>query len=105
MKYLINNNLLSDSQFGFLAGRSTCAQLLTSLNKWYSSYNQGINIDIVYADISKAFDTVSHHKLLAVLESDGIVSNIILSIEYMLSLQTEPNVFVLIMLFIIFTGH
>ena len=33
MEHLINNNLLSDSQFGFLPGQSTCTQLLTALNK------------------------------------------------------------------------
>ena len=33
------------------------------------------NIDILYTDISKAFDTMSHHKLLVVLESYRIVNN------------------------------
>ena len=41
---------------------------------------------------------MSHHRLL-VLESYGFVNNTVLSIGYMLSSQTEPNVFVLITLF------
>ena len=34
MDHILSNNLLSDSQFGFLPGRSTCTQLLAALNKW-----------------------------------------------------------------------
>ena len=52
MDHLLSNNLLSDSQFGFLPGRSTCTQLLAALNKWYNSYDLGINTHIVYTDIS-----------------------------------------------------
>ena len=63
--------------------------MLTALNKWYNSYDQGINIDIVYTDISKAFDTVSHHKLLAVLESYGIVNKTLNWIHAFLSDRTQ----------------
>ena len=62
---------------------------MTALNKWYNSYDQGINIDIVYTDISKAFDTVSHHKLLAVLESYGIVNKTLNWIQAFLSDRTQ----------------
>ena len=47
----LSNNLLSDSQLGFLPGRSIYTQLLAALNKWYNSYDSGINIHIVYTDI------------------------------------------------------
>ena len=89
VEHLINNNLLSASQFGFLPGQSTCTQLLTALNKWYNSYDQGINIDIVYTDISKGFDTVSHHKLLGGLKSYGIVNKILNLIHAFLSDRTQ----------------
>ena len=69
MNHLLSNNLLPDNQFGFLSGRSTYTQLLAALSKWYNSYNSDINIHIVYSDISKAFDTVSHTKLLSVVKS------------------------------------
>ena len=75
MDYVLSNNLLSHCQFGFLPGRSTCTQLLAALNKWHNSYDSGINIHIVYTSISKAFDTVSHTKLLSVLKSYGIADN------------------------------
>ena len=63
--------------------------MLTALNKWYNSYDLGINIDIVYTDISKAFDTVSHHKMLAVLESYGIVNKTLNWIHAFLSDRTQ----------------
>ena len=75
MDHLLSNNILSDSQFGFLPGRSTCTQLLEASNKWYNSYDSGINIHNIYTDISKAFDTVPHTKLLSVLKSYGIANN------------------------------
>ena len=68
MDHLLSNNLLSDSKFGFLLSRSTCTQLLAALNKWYNGYDSGINISIVYTDISKSFDTVLNTKLLSVLK-------------------------------------
>ena len=73
--YLLSNNLLSDSQFGFLPGRYACTQLLVALNIWYNSYHSGINISIVYSDIFKTFNTGSHRKLLSVLKSYGIANN------------------------------
>ena len=75
MVHLLSNDLLSDSQFRFFPDRSTCTQLLAALNNWYNSYNFGLNIHIVYTDISKAFNTVSHIKLLSVLKSYSIANN------------------------------
>ena len=40
--HLLSNNVLFESQCGFLPGRSTCTQLLAALNKWYNSYDSGI---------------------------------------------------------------
>ena len=77
MDYLLTSNILSEYQFGFIPNRSTCSQLLTTLNHWFTNIDQGINVDIVYTDISKAFYTVSHKKLLDVLKSYGILNNVL----------------------------
>ena len=53
------NNLLSVNQFGFLPGHSSCSQLLTVLNKWFSKYDNNDQVDIVYTDIAKAFDSLA----------------------------------------------
>ena len=63
MDHLLTSNILSEYQFGIIPNQSACSQLLTTLNHWFINLDQGINVDIVYGDISKAFDTVSHKKM------------------------------------------
>eukprot|EP00731_Ephydatia_muelleri_P007957 Em0004g295a len=55
---------LPKDQFGFLSRRSACTQLLITLNNWTLNVDNGMKVDVVYTDIAKAFDTVSHSKLL-----------------------------------------
>ena len=66
--YLHHHNLLSSNQVGFIAGKSTLAQLPSVLNKWQYFYDTGMDLYVVYTDIAKAFDTVSHIKLISVLK-------------------------------------
>ena len=72
MEFLKSNKLLSSKQFGFLSGRSTTLQLLTMLDKWTSILDRGGAIDVIYFDFMKAFDKVSHGKLLQKLRAYGI---------------------------------
>ena len=70
--YLLQNSLLSDLQYGFLPGRSSCSQLLTSIYDWLWDFINHEQVDVVYMDIAKAFDTVSHAKLISVMKSYNI---------------------------------
>ena len=72
MKFLTQNDLLSDSQFGFVPGRSCTLQLLVCTEKWNKQFDEGNNVDIIYTDFSKAFDTVSHSKLITKIFNTGI---------------------------------
>ena len=72
MTFLKANKLLSPKQFGFLSGRSTTLQLLTMLDKWTSILDRGGAIDVIYFDFMKAFDKVSHGRLLLKLRAYGI---------------------------------
>jgi len=62
--YIWQNNSKSISlvQFGTLKGRSTLQQLLVFLDFIYS--NSSKQVDIIYLDIKKAFDSIPHNKLL-----------------------------------------
>ena len=75
--HLFENNLLLPNQFGFLPNRSSCDQLLWCLNDWCTSYSNNISQYVVYTDITKAFDSVSHKKLITILSSYGINSKLI----------------------------
>ena len=50
---------------------------------------QGNNIDIIYLDFKKAFDTVPHKRLLEKIKSYGILGNIYNWIEDFLSNRTQ----------------
>ena len=68
LDHLAENSIITPSQHGFLATKSTETQLLECVNDWTGSLNRQENVDVFYMDISKAFDVVSHPKLLHKLE-------------------------------------
>ena len=66
--FLQYNNIITQSQSGFIPGDSTVNQLLCIYNDSFSSFDKGITMQAVYLDISKAFDRVWHTGLLSKLE-------------------------------------
>ena len=65
-------NNLHDLQHGFRPKRSCVTQLLQVLHELGRALDTGKEIDVIYLDFSKAFDSVSHNKLLFKLKSYGI---------------------------------
>ena len=74
--YLIENDLLSKIQHGFISGRSTVTQLLRYLDECIEQICDGSVVDAIYLDFSKAFDTVPHRRLMSKLESYGITGKV-----------------------------
>ena len=70
--HLYQNQLLSPTQHGLLPQRSTITQMLDAQKQWIHNYCSNETTSVVYTDLSKAFDRVSHPKLLEVLQSYGI---------------------------------
>lgn len=72
LKHLSAADLISKNQHGFLKQRSTVTQLLDCVHDWSISVDAGNCVDVVYIDFAKAFDSVSHQKLLHKISSFGI---------------------------------
>ncbi len=72
MDHMFANNLFSTAQHGFLEARSCVSQLIAVMDKWTEILEDGGNIDTLYLDFRKAFDTVPHIRLFKKLESYGI---------------------------------
>jgi len=64
---------LTKHQFGFLPNRSTLQQLLTFTNEILEAKTE---VDVVYMDFRKAFDSVSHNGLLMKLNFIGITGEL-----------------------------
>ena len=70
--HLRENNILSPQQYGFVSGRSTSLQLLHLLNKLTEVLDSGGEVDMIYMDFRKAFDSVPHERLMAKLEGYSV---------------------------------
>ena len=66
VEHFRKNNLISNSQHGFMAKKSCLINLLQYLKKVYEYIDQGHSVDVVYLDFAKAFDKVPHARLSSV---------------------------------------
>lgn len=67
--YLEQKRFLSPSQHGFRGGLSTVTQLAELIHDLSSSIDNQKQVDLILLDFSKAFDRVSHKKLIKKLQS------------------------------------
>ena len=63
MEYLDKGGKLSEDQHGFRSGRSCVNQFLEIVEVWTSMLDEGAQIDVLYLDFWKAFDSVPHQRL------------------------------------------
>ena len=70
--FLLQNNVINTAQHGFLQGLSTTSNLLETFNNWTVAIQGKNSITVAYIDFAKAFDMVSHVKLLYRLQYYGI---------------------------------
>ena len=55
MHHIVENQLLTKYQHGFINGRSCATQLLAVKEKWTEALGMGNNMDVVYLDFAKLF--------------------------------------------------
>ena len=67
-KFLEENKLLLDSQHGFRTKRPCPTNLLEFLDLVSDCVDEGIPVEVVYLDVQKAFDKVSHSKWLSKMD-------------------------------------
>lgn len=65
-------------QHGFMRGRSTTSNLINFINYTSTVMDKGGQVDVIYTDMTKAFDKIDHTKLINKLKtfclSDNLVS-------------------------------
>ncbi len=83
------SDAIFSGQHGFLSKKSTVTQLLESVNDWVNELDDNKCVDIAFIDFAKAFDTVSHKKLLLKLKQYGISGKTLDWIQDFLSNRTQ----------------
>ena len=76
LQHLEENDLLSSCQHGFMSKKSCLTNLLESLEDWTAILDEGKALDIIFLDLSKAFDTVPSKRLMKKLHCYGIQGNV-----------------------------
>lgn len=61
--------ILASEQHGFHPDRSTVTCYLVFCNYIFGSFKNGTQIDVIYTDFAKAFDSVNHEVLVSVLRA------------------------------------
>ena len=72
VNHMSENELYSKCQHGFRKHRSCITQLIEVYDKLTELIDDGKNIDVVYLDFKKAFDSIPHERLLLKMKGYGI---------------------------------
>ena len=87
--YLISKNILYDKQFGFRKQHSTNHAVNYSINTILQSLQKRHHVIGLFIDLSKAFDTICHSKLLEKLKNYGFRGNCYKLLESYLSNRNQ----------------
>ena len=91
--FLSSKNTLSENQFGFRKMHSTSHAINYSVNNILTEIENKNHVIGIFIDLSKAFDTIEHEKLLYKLEHYGVRGNCLSLIRSYLSNRTQKTKF------------
>jgi len=89
LNYLLDSSLITKHQHGFIRKRSTCTNLLESPHDWTLNPQNKKKTDVIYFDFKKAFDTVSHPKLLTKRKAYGLTGSLHFWVSEVLRERTQ----------------
>ena len=88
--HMVRNNLLTTKNYAYRKAHSTELLLLKVVNDLYRSFDMDMPSVVVLLDLSAAFDTVDHDKLLSILEREiGIAGTALKWFESFLRGRTQ----------------
>jgi len=62
----------SIDQHGFFPGRSTATSHVVFVSYLHTAFELGNQVDVIYTDFSKAFDSIDHNALFCILDRLGV---------------------------------
>ena len=87
--HLQRKNLIRGNQHGFLPKKSTQSCLIEIFHDWSLAFNEKQNVDCIFIDFKKAFDSIAHQKLLYKLSLYGFAPLVLNWIKSFLSGRTQ----------------
>ena len=72
MDHFNEKGLITNAQYGFRSGRSLNLQILKVIEEFTRAMDKHENVDMIYLDFKKAFDSVPHKRLIGVLRQYGV---------------------------------
>ena len=89
LSHLIQHDVLSDCQHGFVPGRDCITQLLLCLEDWTLMLENNKSFDVIYTDFAKAFNSIPQERVLNKLENLGVRGDILNWIRSFLTGRTQ----------------
>ena len=89
LHHILENKLINPDQYRFLPNKSCTTQLLDTLNEWTQALEEGHSILVVFFDVEKAFESISHPHLVEQLQNFDLQSQLPNWVESFLKNRTQ----------------